>query len=231
MRPGKGSPPEGMFDRANSRHDEHRVISVIDLRQWDRAKWCATGFAMAPDYPLPFICLAFEHLDAGRKIFQGWQERFGTLDANEAIRVSILRGIDREFPHHYRVVVSANVEAAELEDFQTMFFTNARINTMTPESSENLENIVRLYQEAGQYVLAPMSSPKGGAPELISELGIIKSELIIRDAYEIGLNEPEVVAIREDDNPIIPDGISDAPIHAVLQRAKEMVRGERGDTV
>ncbi|MFK4002535.1 hypothetical protein [Qipengyuania sp. NPDC077563] len=71
MRPGEGSPPEGMFDRANSRHDEHRVISVIDLPQWDRAKWCATGFAMSPDYPLPFVCLAFDNLDAGRKIFQG----------------------------------------------------------------------------------------------------------------------------------------------------------------
>lgn len=231
MRPGQGSPPDGMFDRTKSRHDEHRVISVIDLPQWDRAKWCATGFALSPDYPLPFVCLAFDNLDAGRMIFQGWKERFGELDTNEAIRVSILRGIDRHLPHHYRVVVSANVEAAELEDTQTMFFTNARINTMTPDSSENLENIIRLYQGAGQYVLAPMSSPKDGPPVLISELGIIKSDLFIRDAYEVGLNEPEAVAIREDDEPLIPDGISDAPIHAVLERAKEMMRGERGDNI
>lgn len=222
--PGKGLPPEEIFDRANSRHDEHRVISVIDLPQWDRAEWCATGFAVYPDYPLPFICLAFDNLDAGRRIFKGWQERFGELDADEAIRVSILRGIDRDFPHHYRVVISANVDAAELEDSQTMFFTNARINTMTPENSENLENIVRLYREAGQYVLAPMSSPADGAPKLLSELGIIKSELFIREAYEIGLNEPEVAAIREDDNPIIPDGISVAPVEEVLERAKEMAR-------
>ena len=121
-------------------------------------------------------------------------------------------------------MISANVDAAELEDSQTMFFTNARINTMTPENSENLENIVRLYREAGQYVLAPMSSPADGAPKLLSELGIIKSELFIREAYEIGLNEPEVAAIREDDNPIIPDGISVAPVEEVLERAKEMAR-------
>ncbi|MFK4002534.1 hypothetical protein [Qipengyuania sp. NPDC077563] len=125
-------------------------------------------------------------------------------------------------------MVSANVEAAELEDTQTMFFTNARINTMTPDSSDNLENIIRLYGEAGQYVLAPMSSPKDGPPELISELGIIKSELFIRDAYEVGLNEPEAVAIRGDDDPIIPEGLSAAPIQGVIERAKEMMRRERG---
>lgn len=230
MRPGEGAPPKGMFDQANSRHDEHRVISVIDLPQWDHAQWCATGFALYPNCPLPIICLAFEHLDAARKIFQGWRDRFGEQDSNEAIRVSILRGIDRKCPHHYRVVVSANVGAAELEDSQTMFFTNARMNTMTPESSENLDKIVHLYNEAGQYILAPMSSPKDGAPELVPELGIIKSELIIRDAFEVGLNEPESVAIREDDDPIIPDSVTNAPVLEVLARAKEMVVSKRSNT-
>ena len=224
LRPGKGPAPEGMFDRATSRHDEHKVISVIDLPQWDRAKWCATGFALVENFSIPFVGLAFENLDAGKRIFEGWRVRFGEVDEKESIRVSIIRGIDRENPHHYRVVVSANVRAAELHDNQRMLVMTARINTMTPDSPQNLVRLMEEYRDAGQYILAPMGSPHNGAPELVQSIGILKRELIIKEAFEIGLNEPEVVGIRQDDNPIIPDGILNAPVLEVLERAKEMRR-------
>ena len=48
------------------------------------------------------------------------------------------------------------------------------------------------------------------------ELAIEKKHLIVRPAWEVGLNEFETVAIQPGDKPMIPEGKSGAPILAVL---------------
>lgn len=53
---------------------------------------------------------------------------------------------------------------------------------------------------------------------LDGELGILKSEVRFRSAWEIGENDPDIVAIQEGDNPIIPEGIDNAPVLTALTR-------------
>jgi len=51
----------------------------------------------------------------------------------------------------------------------------------------------------------------------IIELGILKTELTIKNAWEIGIHDLEQVVITEDDDPIIPDNINDAPVLKILK--------------
>ena len=50
--------------------------------------------------------------------------------------------------------------------------------------------------------------------------GIIKKNLIIRNAWEIGENDIDRVVINRNDRPIIPDGNTDAPILKIIENAK-----------
>ena len=47
---------------------------------------------------------------------------------------------------------------------------------------------------------------------------ILKRHVTVVDAWQVGPNDIEVMAIDEDDEPVIPEGISDAPIIDVLKR-------------
>jgi len=49
-------------------------------------------------------------------------------------------------------------------------------------------------------------------------------ELHIKQAWEIGQNDMEMVAITEDDDPIIPDDIKNPPVQKVLENLKKWRR-------
>lgn len=48
-------------------------------------------------------------------------------------------------------------------------------------------------------------------------LAIRKKEMIVKNAWEIGINDIEQVAIRKDDDPWIPEGVVDAPYLEVIK--------------
>ena len=49
------------------------------------------------------------------------------------------------------------------------------------------------------------------------DLGIFKFDLIEKEAWKIGLNDPDRVAINPEDEPIIPDNVNNAPILEILK--------------
>ncbi|MEZ8107041.1 hypothetical protein [Vibrio cortegadensis] len=53
-------------------------------------------------------------------------------------------------------------------------------------------------------------------PRNFEEIAIKKTEIRIIDAWTVGENDFERVAIRQNDDPIIPDGVDNAPINSVL---------------
>ena len=57
----------------------------------------------------------------------------------------------------------------------------------------------------------------------VSDVYIAKRELNVRDAWQIGRNDPDVVGIREDDDPIVPDGQQNAPVLEVLRWLQEIL--------
>jgi hypothetical protein len=106
---------------------------------------------------------------------------------------------------------------------------------MTPASSQNLDAFLKAYSDVGAYYLAPAVVGHGGQyPEPIGESRILKRELIVREAWEIGRNDPDGAGILPGDDPIVPDGVSKAPVKELLdskrtrfaeaERKKEITR-------
>jgi hypothetical protein len=49
----------------------------------------------------------------------------------------------------------------------------------------------------------------------------MQTKLIVRPAWQVGENDPESVGLSIENEPIIPDGITDPPVYAVLKRIGE----------
>ena len=116
------------------------------------------GVVAFADSP-PILALAFRERDPARRIFGFWEEEIGKVDEAEVLRICIIRHVDRNNPHHYRVVIGSNLEKANLGkgDFFAMM---SRIHTMTPEASRNLDSFLEAYHNVGAYFVAPASPPQ-----------------------------------------------------------------------
>jgi len=81
------------------------------------------------------------------------------------------------------------------------------------------------YNLAKAFFLAPAVLRDDSAePEPIFEKCILKRELNVRQAWEIGRNDIDSPGIRDDDELIIPEGHRDAPVLDVIQWLKECSR-------
>lgn len=222
---GTGPPPADLVDRSRIKHTDRFVLSPIDIPLWDRAKWRATLFAWFPG-ALPMLALAFEDGQAGQAIFRGWRERWGDEDKDDALRLVIIRGLSRRSPAEYAVVVGPNLRHVG-DQGGKIFMYVSRINRMTPTSTANLEAFMAAYQRAGAFLLAPAQFDTG-APTPFIQLAIVKRHLQIRQAWEIGENDPDISALYDDDQPIIPSDVTDPPVIRALERIRGMRRDSRG---
>ena len=217
---GTGSPPEDLTDGEQLRHTDRRVLSPIDIPLWNRAKWRGTVFVWTPGEP-PILALGFEDGEAGQAIFRTWKERWGDEDGDDALRVAIITGLSKQNPAEYAVVVGPNFRYMP-ENKKKVFLSISRINRMVPNTSINLDNFVKVYKEMETFFLAPVRiSTSQGILEMPSaQLSIAKRQLDIREAWQIGENDPDVVALYQDDEPIIPAGVTDPPVSKALIRKR-----------
>ena len=154
----------------------------------------------------------------------GWK-KIGPEDSEERLRVSIITGINSENPAAYRAILNTNPNwpaRAGLSHFVSV----ARINTMNPSTSANLDRFLRSYQKAQRYILVPAQFASGSIGPLAQTLGILKRELIVRPAWQVGEHDPNVCAIDVADKIIIPEGITDAPVHAAIAKWKKRLEAE-----
>ena len=214
--------------RQRLRHTDFRVLSPIDVPLWDRAKWRGVLVATIEGGP-PVLGLGFENHEAGQAIFRAWRERMGVIDGSEALRVAIVRGVSKRNPAEYGVSIGPGFDPGSGETAKA-FFSVSRIQRMTPQTSENLDRFLEGYGSIGGYILAPV--PLVGAEERVSEAiveyGIRKRSLEVRQAWEIGENDPDVAMLFEGDEPIIPAGVGDPPVFSALRRRFGNSEGGRG---
>lgn len=203
------------------RHDEIKIRSVIDVPLWDKAKWNGFGLLLHPQEGLGII-LTYENADAGQKIFDKWINKFGREDKLNLIRITIIKGVDESNPYWYRVHISANIETNNLLQSNRLFFAVAsRIHEMNPNSPENLNNLIGLFNTMKKYKLYPAKiSHSGNEIKPFFDSSILKTTLIIKEAWEIGENDLDRVVIKGNDRPIIPKGNSEAPILKILNKAQ-----------
>jgi hypothetical protein len=202
----------------DAHHAQIEAIAPIRMELWDKAKWLGTLFGASPilNEP-PIIAPIFRNREAAERIFASWRADYGTVDARNALRVSIVRGINASNPHSYRIALSANpaLSAGNKTRFMTMM---ARLNTMAPQSSENLEMFLSRLTRLRRYFLAPAvieGTPPN--PEILFEYAIEKTEISVREAWQVGRHDLDMMAISGDDDPIIPDGETNPPVAELLQ--------------
>jgi hypothetical protein len=121
----------------------------------------------------------------------------------------------------YSVVIGPNLNRLKGSEKKT-FVLVSRINRMTPSNSTNLDNFVTAYRSFGRYLLAPAQI--GPEPTFFPQLFIAKRNLHIRQAWQIGENDPDVLALQENDNPVIPAVVADPPVTKALTWIRALKR-------
>jgi hypothetical protein len=175
---------------------------------------------------VPVLAFAFEDGQAGQAIFRDWRDRWGNEDKNDVLRLAIIRGVSRQNPAEYAVVVGPNLRHLEGQEGKT-FTLVSRINRMMPTSTANLDAFLREYHKVGAFLLAP-AQLSTNTPTPFIQLAIAKQRLEIRQAWEIGENDPDFSALQEDDQPIIPLDAIDPPVISALERIRAMRCDSRG---
>jgi hypothetical protein len=216
----------GMDDSffATLSHASMATISPIRISLWDQAGWHGTVFLWSSvEAESPVLALLFSDSTAARRIFEEWRREH----TNNALNISVVRGIDVSSPHSYYVIVSSEPEAITT---QTRLITMvSRQCRMDPASSANLDTFLERAKAAGdRYCLAPAYAPKGdpsrlGPRDIYLDLAVPMQKIRVLQAWEVGVHDLEQIVIKLEDNPIIPESVADPPILAVLKRNRERV--------
>jgi len=218
-------PPLELLDPNQRTHDQMSTVSLIREGLWRRAEWSGVFFMTSPDHAFtPVLALIFKNLEAGRQIFVHWREEVGEIDVHERIRVVVVKGIDRTQPHAYRVIVGPE---STHYPFSTRFVTIlSRIRRMDPTSSVNLDRFLDAHAASGAFFLAPAFVAPGESqtPDADMNLRIGVHHVHVRHAWEIGVNDLDCVAIQDDDDPMIPEGVTEAPVDKLLERRRTSER-------
>jgi tetratricopeptide (TPR) repeat protein len=214
-------PPSELLDPNQMTHDQIEVVSLIRERLWNQARWSGAFFMRYEDadYP-PFLGLVFRERDSGSEIFRQWIEELGKVDVEEKLRVLVVRGIDKEQPHAYRIVLGPDPAAYDLEKrYFTYMYRVHRMDAVTPK---NLSDFLNHHKKIGSFFLVPAFVPSDWdgttAPDMDLDLRILVRNVYARYAWEIGLNDPDAKGIQEEDDPIIPEEVTEPPILKLLQK-------------
>lgn len=216
---------EGIFENSSntftqSRHDENKVISIIQDKFWNKATWKGFGPFFAPHIGFGLF-LAFENGDAGKAIFEDWIKRFGKEDKNDIIKITIIKGVNKRNPYWYKVHISANIQSQLFDSRERYISVTARFHQMTPDNPLNIQRIEQAIGINRKFLFCPAEITKDGKDvEPFFEKAIIKNSIDIINAWELGINDPAGVVIHNDDDPIIPSEVKNAPVLEILRKRK-----------
>lgn len=199
-------PPPPFGHKFHHRHT--RVTGAINSPLWDRAGWRGLGFTLSHD-GVPGIDLMFKSADAAAKILRGWHRRVEESNADQILRVAILTDVDKSNRAHYRVGI-APAEAGPTTDTTQTLMIAVRLNTMTPEHSNNLDAFIAAFTRRGRFRLGVSEVPRDPSMLCVS-IAIEPIELArleIKPAWQIEANEPLfAMMLRPDDDPYIPQTV------------------------
>ena len=200
---------ENTKDFNETSHNSRKVISIIDNNLWDKCKWNGFGYLGAENQ---FgICLAFEKPEYGKKIFEDWIKRFGKTDYENQINISIIKGINKDKPFWYKVVIRPDVDHYNAKPGQHLIL-QSKIHEMQPTNGKSLNFISDNFNLYGKFYFMPAEQITMGNMKPFPALSIIKKHITIKYAWEIDENDIDRVAITNEDSPYIPSDVKDAPI-------------------
>lgn len=179
------------------------VTSVINLDQWNKAKWRAVVFA-ANGKSAPYMGFAFEDRQAAINIFKEWKERFNSRDRYDEIRISIIEGDIVGQEYGYTVHINTNIENIlskckenNLQPESTLVMTVGRYNRMNPQrDSKNLEQFKEEFNRYLSYKIFPVFINKQKQLELLWDYAIEKTEIFFRNVNDILDNDIDACCVK-----------------------------------
>lgn len=213
-------------NRSNKQSDAI-ITSLIDTRLWDEAKWHGCGYLIAYDYSEPGIMvLLYENIAAGIKIFEKWEEDYRNKNLN--LKVIIITGIDKNHPTWYKVLLTPDVKRVlqqQANPSERYVISASRFHLMNATTDEN---IIRLRQTYARFHFIGLSAAAIIDNQMSMDRDKRYNKVIpvpnveFREAWTIGVNDPESVAILPTDNVVIPSERSnDAPVLEVLTKKRQ----------
>lgn len=200
-------------------------MSIINNNLWDKAKWSRATFASAGPSSTPVFGLIFEDIESGCLIFDNWRQRLGTDDANDVIRLSIIKGVDKNNPLSFIIKVTQSHESLRAEYGNRPFPLFSRLKIFEPDSHINLELFVREYEGKGEYKLAPIGITAQGLKPYL-EHSLLKRKFFITEAWKVDSQHEDAPAISNPEKVLIPSGVSDPPIKDLLE-LKQRLRSQK----
>lgn len=177
-------------------HRAYSVKSVIDIHAWDQAQWRGTAYAQVGPSQPPYMAFLFENEEGSRKIFERWWERFGAQDENEEIYLSIIKQLPEQSEHHYCIQITSKLpETGSLKTDQVMTMASRSL-TMTPDNGTNLERFLKSYRHFEAFYILPALLGDSETPELIFDLAILKHDITVKFADDVGEHDLESMALR-----------------------------------
>ena len=215
---GQGEPSADVPDPETIKHTDMEAISLIRESLWDRAGWSGTAYFVVPDHSRPpVLALIFKNPEAARQIFRAWRLELGTHDEDDKLRVSIIRGIDKENPFKYRMIIGANPPTVGAGPDAWYIAIFSRVNTMEPSSDENLVRFLDAFRKLGHYSVVHVSGEiSARSLRHILDDAIGKRDLHVREAWEVGRHDLDSAGVFVDDDPIVPANQQDPPVRELI---------------
>lgn len=210
-------PPE--IKREKVTHRQMEIESIIDIPLWNDAKWRGVGVIAARENEfVPLLGLVFKKSDVGQEIFEGWKKRFGDNDVDNEIQVGIIKGIDKQNPYYYRVIITSNLKPSGDPNQIKRVQWICRLHTMEAKTPNNMQILESAIKQNNQFQLA-LFKLNGVTPEPFEGMLITKStqSITIRNAWEIEDGSYLLTGVMPTDNPIIPPDFENAPILGAIE--------------
>jgi hypothetical protein len=217
--PGVGEAPSELLDRRlRMRHTDRQVHSLINIPLWEKAGWHATGYVYSNDLDEPpMMSLMFQDRDVGKAIFRQLRDVLGNSDESNRLRISIITGIDRTHPSSYRVLIGSNPVGPIRTGVEIV--SVARVNAMHPKASTNLDLFRQRIERTKAFFLIPaFASEQITNIEVYYDLAILNTSIRICSEWEIGEHDVDSLAVRLNDDPVIPEGTVDPPFLRLIPR-------------
>ncbi len=96
------------------------------------------------------------------------------------------------------------------------------MTTMTVSDHKNLEVFQHALEDIGSYFLLPVVLNNDGTTQFLTKRSILKRKIHVREAWQIGSQDLDCLAVRPTDDVIIPDGEESPPIHSLWERRREI---------
>lgn len=141
-------------------------------------------------------------------------------DKEERIVLSFIKGINRERIYDYRVMITGKVKVPKSNDKNILIQMLTRFHEMNCNDNKNLgilENFIKNQPDAKIGILPMIIDDKTQTIKPLWDYEISLKHVNIKNAYEISKEDYEAAVIKKDDNPIIPEGVANAPINELLE--------------